>query len=462
MPNSREMEARKGVDVLLNAGLGVVVLKRGKARLFREDKNPTVFAGAVERCISPPGVSIKGCDPVAVCDGSLSCIGFGFFNPDSMFRVRILRHVQSSRHRDGELDTSVTLPWDWESDIHRRLEEAMLLRETIGLPSSATTTYRIVNGEGDRLSGLVVDRVGNCLVVSSSAIWCERYKEEIRRGLTKIAPGCNDVIWRRNIDRLRQDGFVEEKKVDDVEKLDNDGPLAASTAEIAEEEAPIIVREGGVQYAISRHALTRGQKTGHYADQRENRAFLRHLISQRSSPTRVLDLFCYTGGFGLNAALGGEDVMVVAVDSSGPAISMGSRNAELNSISEKVQFVQSDVVKYLHTVPREEQQSYDVVVLDPPKFAPNAKALPRATHKYRTLNYAAINMVKRGGLLVTCTCSAAMTRDRKLFVDTVRKAAGEHGREITLLKTVGAAADHPIAPEMPESEYLTACVFACR
>lgn len=480
VPEGRNHNA--SIDKLLNAGLSVVVLKRGKANLFRDQRNPMVFAGSVERHIPLPGDTLSDCDPVAVCNGAYACLGYGFFNPHSMFRVRMLKHVAPS----DELDPP--LPWDYAAEIVARMRNAVALREAIALPGEATNIYRVVNGEGDRLSGLVVDRVADTLVVSSSALWCEKHKDRIISGLNAVLPSCSDIVWRRNVDRLRQDGLV-----DDAEHLT---PLNGASTSPTDVRAPfhpavtpslfttpnetntsttdvradfhpditdpaIIVNECDVKYELSRFALTRGQKTGHYADQRENRAFIRNLVNQRGGSNRVLDLFCYTGGFAMNAALGSDNTAVVAIDSSGRAIEMGRRNAELNGVSDKITFVQSDVIKYLRSA-EEDQGSYDVVIVDPPKYAPNVKALQRATHKYRSLNLAAMRMVKQGGLLCTCSCSAAMTQNRHLFVEVIREAASSLGREVTLLKTVGAASDHPVTPEMPESEYLTMCVFLCR
>lgn len=459
VPGGQQRNA--GIDKLLDAGLGIVILKRGKANLFREQRNPMVYAGSVERHIPPPGGSLSNSDPVAVCNGAYACLGYGFFNPHSMFRVRMLRHVRLEQELDPPL------PWNFAEDIVGKMRNAVALRDAIGLPSEATSIYRVVNGEGDRLSGLVVDRVADTLVVASSALWCETHKEQILRGLNEVLPSCPDIVWRRNFDRLKQDGLVVEER-SAPKALPNHTPNSSAAEgqsnvfpHVTDTEPAVVVKESNISYELSRFALTRGQKTGHYADQRENRAFIRDLLNKRSGNNRILDLFCYTGGFAMSAALGRDGASVVAVDSSGRAIDMGRRNAELNGLSDNISFVQSDVVKYLKGA-EEEQESFDVVMVDPPKFAPNVKALQRATHKYRSLNQAAMRMVKQGGLLCTCSCSAAMTQNRELFVQVIREAASSLGREVTLLKTMGAASDHPITPEMPESEYLTMCVFLCQ
>lgn len=376
-----------------------------------------------------------------------------------MFRVRILRHCDDN--------DALTLPWHFEQDIVQKVEHAVAARSVIGIPNAETDVYRVVNSEGDRLSGLVVDRSGETLVVSSSALWCERYKPYILAALAKVLPSCDDVVWRPNFDRLKQDGLQ-------VKAFESLGPhpeddashsfdVSVKEDKVEDEEGlDVVVKECGVRYVLSRFALTRGQKTGHYADQRENRQFVRELVRLRKIPSHVLDLFCYTGGFALNAALGKEGTTVVAVDSSEKALDLGRKNAELNKVSSSIQFVRTDVVKYLRSAADTQRGSFDIVVVDPPKFAPNIKAMSKAIHKYRSLNEAALHMVKRGGILCTCSCSAAMTQDRVVFIETIRQAAREAGRELTLLKTLGAASDHPITPEMRETEYLTMCVFVCR
>lgn len=284
-------------------------------------------------------------------------------------------------------------------------------------------------------------------------MWCEHYKPHILRAISSLMPACPDIIWRTNLERLRQDGLIEPPTTAPAPEHPAVAPI------VREDAADIVVQECGVKFFISRFALTKGQKTGHYADQRENRAFLRLFLQQKASPARVLDLFCYTGGFALSAALAHHENQVVGVDSSARAIDTARRNAELNGVEKQVEFIQGDVVKVIRS---QEERSYDVVIVDPPKFAPNVKALKRATYKYQSLNMQAIRMLKVGGLLFTCTCSAAMTKDRAYFIDVVRCAAREVGRELTLVKTFGAATDHPIAPEMLELEYLTVCLFVCR
>lgn len=457
--SSDDEAASKALERYLAAGLGVVILKPGKDRLFRGGAHTTVYSGAVARAHGTlTGAPDTGA-PVVVCDTGMHCVGMGFFNPHSMFRVRLVRR--------GEAD----LPWDVKTDIHAALGDAVALRNTLGLPGAGTDVFRVINSDGDRLSGLVVDRFGDVLVVSSSALWCERHREEIEMGLRDVMPDCVQVVWRQNRDRLVQDGLNEVNEpwaasvVDDGESDASGDNGSSDTNCDGDEESKVIIEEMvvsecDIRYAIPQAALRSGQKTGHYADQRENRRFIRDVLHARGEGVRVLDLYCYTGGFTLSALLAHNETHVTAVDTSVGALQMAKRNVELNGVKERVEFVQHDAVKYLRGLGEEEV--FDMVIVDPPKFAPNVKMLARALRKYRSLNEAAVARVKRGGLLCTCSCSAAVTRERGVFVEMVREAARSVGRELTLVKMSGAAADHGVIPEMMETEYLTMCLFIVR
>jgi 23S rRNA G2069 N7-methylase RlmK/C1962 C5-methylase RlmI len=234
--------------------------------------------------------------------------------------------------------------------------------------------------------------------------------------------------------------------------------------EEADDEAgeDVVVRENGVEYVLPAAALRKGQKTGFYADQSANRLALRRLLERRPGAT-VLDAYCYSGGFAISAALGGA-AAVNAVDSSSPSLAMARVNADRNGVGAKITLEQADVPAYLSAAAGRGEK-WDIVVLDPPKLAPSAKAvnLERATSKYRQINAAALKVVAPGGLLLTCSCSQAMTKDRDVFLNMVRRSAAFVGREVTLLQVSGAAADHPTdLSEGANAGYLTACLFAVR
>jgi 23S rRNA G2069 N7-methylase RlmK/C1962 C5-methylase RlmI len=435
---------------------GLVKLQGGKSRLFKGG-HPIVYGGAVQSVEGDP-------DPgavVDVVDGSGGLIGWGVFNPHSMYRVRLLATEEPAllEHRDvAEL-------------LRHRLASAAQLRSACSLPSERDTAYRLVNSEGDRISGLQVDVFGGTAVAVTSALWLEQRRELVIDALSEL-PGVTEVVWRRSDGRLQQDGWVSEKSG----RATNAGgtpPLSPSAPPDAprpreEEREYVEIKESGLKYLV---APALGQKSGFYCDQRDNRQMLAAVSANR----RVLDLFCYSGGFAISAAAAGAS-LCVGVDSSAPALELARRNAALNGVDATCEFVQADVHKFVRGAPgeglaaamakvngrapteaEEEEVSelFDVVICDPPKLAPSVKDLPRATRKYRQLNSGAMRQLKPGGLLLSCSCSAAMTQSGG-FVKMLQEAAQAEGRTLTVLRTTGAASDHVINPGCPEGAYLTA------
>ena len=391
---------------------GRVTLVSGKARLFKSG-NPLVFSGAVKRV--EPG-SLRAGDIVDVVDGADKLLGWGVYNPHSMYRVRLLASDEPAllEHRDmSEL-------------VAHRIRSAAAVRSAAGLPSEETTAYRLINGEGDRLSGLMVDVFDGVAVVVSSALWLERYRDEVSAAISSL-PTVNRLEWRRSEARLKKDGW--------------DPSEGGAQAEAAA-EAAVCVKENGLRY----HVDVFGQKSGFYCDQRENRKALAELCRGRA----VLDLFCYSGGFSLGAARAGA-ASCVGVDSSGAAVALATRNAELNGLAATCRFTKADVMAFLQEAP----PLSDVVICDPPKYAPTVKDLTRAERKYRKLNSLAMRAVRPGGLLLTCTCSGAMTQSGG-FERMLQDAALAEGRSLTLLRRSGAASDHTLHPAYPEGHYLTA------
>lgn len=251
-------------------GFAKVVLKKGKTQLFR-DGSPMVYSGAVDRILGRPP-PVTG-DVVLVADGTEKPIGWGLYNSVSMFCVRLMQMEDEAAR-----DPSSVLNMD--RLLETRINDAVSLRERLGLPSAKTNAYRLVNSEGDRLSGLVIDVFGDEAVIASSAAWVERYKQEIEVCINKLG-SIRHITWRPSIDMLKEEGL----------DLSDSGDDASNSPRIAQ------VTENGISYLIS----LGGQKTGFYADQRENR----HYISSISDGQKVLDICCYTGGFALNAAYGG-------------------------------------------------------------------------------------------------------------------------------------------------------------
>ncbi|XP_060187659.1 uncharacterized protein LOC132616913 isoform X1 [Lycium barbarum] len=399
-----------------SAGVAKVVLKKGKTQLFK-DGSPMVYSGAVDRVIGRPP-PITG-DIVLVADGSEKPIGWGFYNSTSMFRVRLMQ-LQDE-------DPSCAL--NAEKLLETRIVAAVKLRHNLGLPSAHTNAYRLVNSEGDRLSGLIVDIFGDLAVIASSAAWVQTYQHQIMDCLSRLN-NIKRISWRPTVEILKEEGL----DLSDLKKPDLIIP-----------QTMVKVMENQISYLISLD----GQKTGFYADQRENRSFL----STISEGRRVLDICCYTGGFSLSAAYGGA-LDVIGVDTSLPALELAKENVALNGLDPgRISFLRQDATEFMKAaVSRNE--SWDIVILDPPKLAPRKKVLKSASGMYRNLNYLAMQLTKRGGLLMTCSCSGAMTQSG-LFFRILQGAASMAGRKITVVRQAGAASDHPIDPAYPEGAYLT-------
>ena len=367
----------------------VVRLQAGKARLFKNAGHPLVFSGAVDKVLGDPEPGAI----VDVVDGKDGLVGWGVFNPHSMYRVRLLATPE---------EPALIAHRDLRKLISHRLEAALKLRAALSLPSPETTAYRLINSEGDRLSGLTVDVFGGTAVAVTSAMWLEQRSDMVVECLRAL-PGITEVVWRRSDGRLQQDGWeVPNAKVEEVEEhqsLTDDSPTAhASAPSHASAPAPaappspppplpVLIYESGVKYLV---APVLGQKSGFYCDQRDNRRQLAELCRDK----RVLDLFCYSGGFSLSAARAGAR-RCVGVDSSGLALDLARRNAALNGFEAQCEFIQADVDKFLRAVHlpgggqegdvagASDAREVDVVICDPPKLAPSVKDLPRAIPKYR-------------------------------------------------------------------------------
>ncbi|GMH07950.1 hypothetical protein Nepgr_009790 [Nepenthes gracilis] len=400
-------------------GVAKVVLKKGKAQLFR-DGNPMVYSGAVDRIIGRPPP--KTGDMVLVADGTEKPIGWGLYNSVSMFCVRLMQ-------LEEEALRNPICALNMDKLLEVRIHAAVELRRYLGIPSVNTNAYRLINSEGDRLSGLIVDIFDDVAVVASSAAWVEKYKPEIEACIIKIS-GINHINWRQSIEMLKEEGL-------DLSSLKEAPPPPPLSR--------VKVKENGIYYAIS----LEGQKTGFYADQRENRQF----ISTISEGQRVLDICCYSGGFALNAAIGGA-THVTGIDSSLPALELANENISLNNLNaERILFLRQDATEFMKDAALR-NESWDIVVLDPPKLAPRKTVLRNASGMYRNLNALAMRLTIRGGLLMTCSCSGAMTQSG-VFMRILQGAASMAGRKVTVVRQSGAACDHPIDPSYPEGAYLS-------
>eukprot|EP00529_Nitzschia_sp_RCC80_P012318 CAMPEP_0113473972 /NCGR_PEP_ID=MMETSP0014_2-20120614/18331_1 /TAXON_ID=2857 /ORGANISM="Nitzschia sp." /LENGTH=573 /DNA_ID=CAMNT_0000366779 /DNA_START=112 /DNA_END=1834 /DNA_ORIENTATION=+ /assembly_acc=CAM_ASM_000159 len=481
--------------------LPVVLLKRNRQSKSFRDGSQLVFSGSIDRSMPKTlkmgdvvqvfvpdsngkgkGKGDKGKDHKSGKDGnnnkpaqtststSTTLIGWGVYNPESMYRVRLLCHsifgddINSDDVNDdgGDDTSSSSSSSDTSERVLRKIlmtnfERAMNTRRALDLlptssPIITTDTYRLVNGEGDSLSGLAVDVIGDeVAVVMSSAAWCEIHKQIIVECLEELLPDHYDIIWKTTSSRLQQDGYVKLKEqVDEHQARENDEQNNSPDSSM--HDRLVIGTENGIKYKT--WPFKGGQKTSVYCDQRINRWNL----AQHCSGKRVLDLCCYHGGFSLNAAKNGA-TKVIGVDSSHDAIDTCKDNGELNDMSNTVDFVKSDISDYMKTC----LEKFDVVVLDPPKLAPSVSGLQRATRKYHSLNRDALKLIDdSGGLFMTCTCSAAMTQKDggQYFLQMVHQAALAAKRQVTLVSVHGAAPCHTQSPiSYPAGNYLTAALF---
>ena len=389
-----------------------VFVKPKRARPFF-GRHPWVLESAVLRVEGDPAAG----DVVDLVTHDGQFIGRGLFNPASRLRVR-LYGFSADEPLDGGF---------WES----RLEAAVALRHQLGLLGSRSAC-RLVNSEGDGLSGLIVDRYADFLAVQPTALAVAE----------RLEPIC-DVLQRL----LQPRGILlrgAERGLGKLEGLH----LADRQLRGAGPEGPVFIEEHGLQFGID---LTEGQKTGSYLDQRENR----QAVARYATGRRVLDMFCYGGGFGVAAAVSGKATAVLSVDSSAKAVALARANAQLNAATTML-VEQADAFEKLAAL-REAGDRFGMVVLDPPKFARSRASAGDALRAYHRINRLAVELLEPGGTLVTCSCSGAISRED--FLMMLSGVAERSNRMLQLLECRGAAADHPVNLHCLEGEYLK-CVIA--
>lgn len=393
------------------ASLPRVVIKAKRARPFFA-RHPWVFVTSIERVEGDP----KPGDEVVVISHEGQFIARGLFNHRSAIRVRLYRWD------DAPID---------EEFLAGRISNACSMRsEVLGLtgPKSAA---RLIFSEADGLSGLTVDRFDRWLAVQFTSLALFEKRELILKRLVETT-GAEGIILRGEKGIPSQEGLKVEEGV-------AFGSLP---------EGPIEIVENGVTYSVD---LATGQKTGFFLDQRDNR----RAVAAYARNRRVLDLFCYSGGFSLNALMLGEAASTLGIDTSERAIELAKANAITNH-AKAARFEQADVFETLERL-RAHDQKFGLVICDPPKFARHPKALEDAVKGYLRLNRAAVDVVEPGGILVTCSCSGLV--DRTMFLDILGQVAELSGRPIQILEQRGQAADHPVSASCLETEYLK-CVIA--
>lgn len=385
----------------------MIHLKKGRERSLKR-RHPWIFSGAIEKVTGQP---VAG-DTVEVKGPSGEPLALAAYSPDSQIRARV-----------WSFDSRETID---KGFFEKRLKSAISLREQ--LPAARhSNAVRLVHGESDGLPGLVVDRYADVLVAQFLSAGMERWRDSILDSLIEIT-GCEAIFERSDAEVRKLEGL--EQRVGFAR-----GNRNAS-------RCPII--EYGLNFRVD---VEQGQKTGFFLDQRENRQRVRALAAGRE----VLDGFSYTGGFAI-AALAGGAKKVTALESSVAALDVAKENLQANPFdASRVEFVKADVFSHLRTL-RDRGARFDMVVLDPPKFAPTAAQAENAARAYKDINLLALKLLAPGGLLATFSCSGGVSAE--LFQSIVAGAALDAGAGARIIERFGAAADHPVALEFPEGEYL--------
>jgi len=382
-----------------------LILKPGREKSLKR-RHPWVFSGGIAKVEGQPKLG----DSVALQSADGVFLGVAAYSPDSQIRARV---------------------WDWTPrDIDaaffaERIRRAAALRQV-----AADEGVRLIHGESDGLPGVVADRYADTVVLQLLSAGAERWRGAIADALAAL-PGIARVIERSDADVRELEGLPSQS-----------GLLRGEAA-----AGPLTVREHGLEFAVD---AEQGHKTGFYLDQRDNRGLLRGLAKGKA----VLDCFCYSGGFALNALAGGA-TSVTAIDSSCPALAAAQANAARNRLS-GAEWLEADVFQSLRKF-RDAGRKLDLIVLDPPKFAPTAAHAEKAARAYKDINLLAFKLLNNGGRLMTYSCSGGVSPD--LFQKIIAGAALDAGVDARIEHWLHASADHPVVMNFPEGEYLKGLVL---
>ncbi|KKD58809.1 23S rRNA methyltransferase [Grimontia sp. AD028] len=388
-----------------------VYLVKGREKSLRR-RHPWVFSRGIQRVEGKPSLG----QTVDVYDHQGQWLARGAFSPNSQIRVRV---------------------WTFEKEevnvefLKKRLQEAQGLRDVLAA-RDGLTGYRLIAAESDGLPGITIDRYENFLVCQLLSAGAEAQKDNLVEALIAQYPECS-IYERSDVSVRKKEGLKERTGV-----LHGEMPPAS-----------VVIEENGVKISVD---ITGGHKTGFYLDQRDSREAAVKYVNGK----RVLNCFCYTGGFGLYS-LKGNAAEVINVDVSQPALDIAKSNAEMNGYDlSKAQFVNADVFKLLREY-RDAGELFDVVIMDPPKFAESKAQLTGACRGYKDINMLAMQILKPGGTLLTYSCSGLM--DNALFQKIIADAALDAHRCVQFIERFEQAADHPIDSGYPEGFYLKG--FAC-
>lgn len=395
----------------------LIVLREGREKSLQR-RHPWVFSGAIEYIDGTPA---RG-ETIPVKDATGNFLAWAAYNADSQITARV---------------------WSWqERDVinkgffRQRISDALSARRTLGLlPACVRGTggegARIIHGESDGLPGLIVDKYGDVLVMQLGSAGAEHWRETLADILQELcAPVC--LYERSDSDGRAREGLQPRC-----------GVLRGALP------AQVEVIENGLRFTVD---VAAGQKTGYYLDQRDNRAFTGLLAQDKD----VLNCFCYTGGFSLYALRGGAK-SVLSIDSSQEALYLAQANVELNGLdASTAEWQCADVFEALRKL-RDQNRKFDLIVLDPPKFAPTAAFAEKASRAYKDINLLGFKLLRPGGLLFTYSCSGGINDD--LFQKIIAGAALDAGVDAQIVKKLHAAPDHPVLLSFPEGAYLKGLVL---
>lgn len=384
-----------------------LILNPGKERSVMR-RHPWIFAGSVDRL---DGRARPG-DTVEVVNAEGKFFGRAAWSPESQIRARM---------------------WTFSADVtidhafFKRAVAASVARRKSHPLLKGEEGVRLIHGESDGLPGVIADQYGDVVVLQLTSAGADKWREAIVAGLVQ-ATGCSAVYERSD---------------SDVRALEGLGPVTGCVHGELPEQLGIV--ENGVRMGVD---VVGGHKTGFYLDQRDNRLLTGRLAAGR----RVLNCFCYTGGFSLQALAGGA-ASVLSIDSSGPALEAGRANLAQNPQldADKAQWRQADVFEALREL-KAAGERFDLIVLDPPKFAPSAAHADRAARAYKDINLFGFRLLAPGGVLMTYSCSGGIGHE--LFQKIVAGAAVDVGVDARILHRLSAGADHPVGLAVPEGEYL--------
>jgi len=390
--------------------VNALILKPGREKSLKR-RHPWVFSGAVAKVQGSPGPG----ETIGLWSATGEFLAVAAYSPQSQIVARV---------------------WDWQETpidqgfFLKRIAQAVAQRKVF-MDEPDTGAMRLVHGESDGLPGVVADRYGDAMVLQLTSAGADRWRQEI----------ADAVVEASGVGRVWERSDAEVRGLEGLPAVT--GPLRGNR-----DPARITVTEHGLVFQVD---LEHGHKTGFYLDQRDNRRRVRELARGRE----VLDGFCYSGGFALNALAGGAK-SVAAVDSSADALGLARKNAECNRLP-GVEWIEGDVFQLLRKF-RDVGRRFDLIVLDPPKFAPTAAHVEKAARAYKDINLLAFKLLRPGGLLVTFSCSGGVAAD--LFQKIIAGSALDAGVQAQIVERLGPGADHPVALNFPEGDYLKGLV--CR